>query len=389
MLLLDASHTSHTRAQTGIQRVVRSAQAALAARGKVTPVCFDPFLRAWRELDEDETRLLAPGGEPAGSRGAQWSYGRQLRSHVTRLTGRNPALPTAQGLVCPELFSPKVGAHLPELFARVRGPRVALFHDAIGLQLPELTPPATVARLPAYLRELRQFDGVAAVSEESAQCLREFWAWLEAPTPPPVQAIPLGLEPRAPSPDASPDAAGVRILCVATIEGRKNHAALLTACEELWSEGLAFELELVGLGRPDTGAAAIAQIKRLQAAGRPLRWPGAVKDAELEAAYRRCTFTVYPSLREGFGLPVLESLQHGRPCVCSGAGALGESTRGGGCVPLDSVSAPALVRALRELLRQPARIAALAAEARARKFRSWADFAGDLTAWMGTLPRRG
>jgi glycosyltransferase involved in cell wall biosynthesis len=388
MMLYDASHTSHTRAQTGIQRVVRSVHSALAAREPVQPVCFDPFLRAWRGLDAAETRLLAPGGEPAGTRGAKWPLGRQLRSHVSRLTGRRPALGPAQGLVCPELFSPKVGAQLPELFGRVQGPRVALFHDAIGLQLPELTPPATVARLPAYLRELLQFDGVAAVSAASAQCLRDYWRWLEVPTPPPVQPIPLGLDPRPASPAATPDATEARILCVATIEGRKNHAALLTACEELWSDGFRFELELVGLGRPDTGAAAIAQIKQLQAAGWPLRWPGAVSDAELEAAYGRCTFTVYPSLQEGFGLPVLESLQHGRPCVCSGAGALGESVRGGGGVPLDSVAAPAIARALRELLQQPARLAALAAEARARKFRTWTDFAGDLTAWMRTLPAR-
>jgi len=387
MLLFDASHTSHTRAQTGIQRVVRALHAELGALDAVTAVCFDPHLRGWRPLDRAERSLLVPGGAPAGSRGARWSLAQRLAGHARRLTGRRPALPPANGLVCPELFSPRVAAGLPELFARVRGPRVAVFHDALGLQLPELSPPATVARLPGYLQELRRFDGIAAVSEDSAASLRDYWRWLGLTDTPPVQAIPLGLEEGAPA-ATEPPAGPPRLLCVGTLEGRKNHAALLAAAEELWRDGLRFELELVGLGRPDTAADALARLRRLQAAGRPLHWSGAVSDAALHEAYRRCTFTVYPSLREGFGLPVLESLRHGRPCVCSGAGALGESARGGGCVTLPAVDAPALTGALRALLLDPAAVATLAAEARGRRFRTWRECATDLQAWMRTLPRR-
>ena len=115
---------------------------------------------------------------------------------------------------------------------------------------------------------------------------------------------------------------------------------------------------------------------------------GAAADPALHAAYQACAFTVYPSFTEGFGLPVLESLQHGKPCVCSARGALGESARGGGCVALESVDAASLAGAIRRLLRDPAELAALAAAARARTFRSWTDQARELTAWMSTLPRR-
>lgn len=387
MLLYDATHTSHTRARTGIQRVVRSLHAALAAPGEVQAVCFDPYHRAWRRLRDDEARLLEPGGVPDGRRGARWSIRQQLAGHVARLARRTPVLPDAQGLICPELFSPRVGAHLGALFTRVRGPRIAIFHDAIGLQLPELTPAATVARLPAYLRELLQFDGVAAVSEDSAANLRDFWSWLGVPATPAVQAIPPGLDP-LPAPAAPPPAGRPRILCVATIEGRKNHAALLAACEQLWQEGRDFELELIGLGRPDTGGGALAAIARLRAAGRPLVWAGPVSDDALRAAYQRCTFTVYPSLKEGFGLPVWESLQHGRPCVCSGAGALGESARGGGCHLLGTFDAAGIAAALRSLLAEPAQVAALAAAAQARVFRRWHDYARELAGWMNSLSLR-
>ena len=245
-----------------------------------------------------------------------------------------------------------------------------------------------MARLPGYLRELRQFDGIAAVSEDSAASLRDYWQWLGVNDPPAVQAIPNGVDPVPPAPVETASATP-RVLCVGTIEGRKNHLALLEACEALWAEGRRFELQLLGLARADTAGRALAKIAALKSAGRPVFYPGAAADRELHAAYRRCAFTVYPSFAEGFGLPVLESLQHGKPCVCSAQGALGESARGGGGVALAAVDAASLATAIRRLLQNPAEVAALGAAARARTFRSWADCARDLTAWMRTLPRRG
>lgn len=390
MHLLDASHTSHTRAQTGIQRVTRALFAALQAAGPTTGIGYDPYQRAWRELDADELDHLRPGQTATGSRGAKWPLRKRLVGHTRRLLRHKPALPAATALVVPELFSPKVGAALPEIFSQVNGPCVAVFHDAIGLKLPELTPAGTVTRLPGYLRELLTFDGIAAVSEDSAASLRDYWRWLGVTDAPPVHALPLGLEALSillvdnpPTPPARP-----RVLCVGTLEGRKNHLALLDACETLWREGVDFELQLVGLARPDTAGAALAKIATLQTTGRPLLYSGAATDHALHAAYARCAFTVYPSMIEGFGLPVMESLQHGKPCLCSGRGALGESARGGGCVALDSVDASSLADAMRRWLRSPAELAALAAVARARKFRTWTDYARELTTWMATLPRR-
>jgi glycosyltransferase involved in cell wall biosynthesis len=389
VLLFDASHTSHTRAHTGIQRVVRALYATLHASGPVTAVCFDPHFNGWRTLDSAETETLSDrtGRHAATSRGARWSLARKISGHARRLIGDRGKLPAARGLVCPELFSPRVGARLPELFVPVAGPRVALFHDAIGLKYPELTPSSTVTRLPAYLRELLQFDGIAAVSEDSAASLRDFWQWLGVNNTPPVETIPLGLDERHLISDI-PAGPIPRVLCVATIEGRKNHLALLEAADALWREGLAFELELIGLARPDTAGAALEKIAALRAAGRPLIYHGSVAENSLHAAYARCAFTIYPSLCEGFGLPVFESLQHGKPCVCSAHGALGEAARGGGVLALDSLDAASVAGAMRRLLAHPAEHAELVAAARQRSFRSWNDYARDLTNWMATLPGR-
>jgi glycosyltransferase involved in cell wall biosynthesis len=391
MLLFDATHTSHTRAHTGIQRVCRSLHAALTTADRVVAICFDPQLQAWRVLDRRETSLLndRSATDAARSRGARWSLAQKLSGHAGRLTGRRPALPEGAGLVCPELFSARVGARLPDLLAHVRGPGVALFHDAIGLKYPELTPPATVARLPAYLHELLQFDGIAAISEDSAESLRSYWEWLGVKNAPPVQVISPGLDDdHRPTKDASASGRFPRVLCVATIEGRKNHLALLEAAESLWQDGLRFELELIGLPRNETAAPALALIETLRQAGRPLSCHGSVSETALHAAYARCSFTVYPSLIEGFGLPVLESLRHGKPCICSARGALGESAREGGCLALDTVDAESLGGAMRRLLSHPIEIAALAQAAGARTFRSWENYVCDLESWMTTLSRR-
>ncbi len=162
------------------------------------------------------------------------------------------------------------------------------------------------------------------------------------------------------------------LLCVGSIEGRKNHAALLEACETLWSRGLGFELRLVGISNPETGGPALEKLERLRASGRPLRHDGPVDDATLEAAYRECSFTVYPSLAEGFGLPVAESLARGRPCLCRTDGALGEIARGGGCIGLGAAGPSEIAAGDRRAAGKPLQLASLSAEAaRGRKFKAW------------------
>ena len=172
-LLLDLSHTSHTRARTGIQRVARSLWRELGTAAQ--PITFDPHQRAWRPLDPWELENLATDSFST-KRGASWRLTAKLRGHARRLFGPPPlssqlSAPSSSGLLLPELFGPAVAAALPALFATTTGPRAAVFHDAIALKFPELTPSKTVARFPAYLRELLAFDGIAANSEDSRATL--------------------------------------------------------------------------------------------------------------------------------------------------------------------------------------------------------------------------
>ncbi|MDB6169870.1 MAG: glycosyl transferase group 1 [Verrucomicrobia bacterium] len=381
-LLFDLTHTSHTRARTGVQRVVRSLHRELGERALA--VTHDPFLRTWRPLEPWETANLSTDAA-SSARGARWPLGARWRGHLRRTLGAGAQFsPPADcaGFLTAEIFSPAVGAALPDVH-----PRIAVFHDAIALRYPELTPAGTVARFPAYLRELLSFDGIAAVSEDSRDALIDYWRWLGAAQPPPVVAIPLGVDAVGSAKTLVDAEETPTVLCVGTLEGRKNHLALLEAAEQLWSHGLRFSLRLVGSIQAETGRAAADRLRTLQARGRPLRHDGALPDRDVADAYAAAAFTVYPSISEGFGLPVIESLARGRPCICSARGALGEQSRHGGCWPLESVDAPSLASAIARLIESPDELARLSAAARARTFKTWAAYAAEIVAWMETLPR--
>jgi len=423
MHLLDLTHTAHTRVQTGIQVVCRALYAELAKRNAARPITWDRYAEEWRELqawEQENLDLHAKRDDERGpttdtskashqkahaKRSAQWPLSARLTGRLRRLRralGAPIAAPldgytnsttngpkAGSGLIIPELFAPRFAHCHAQL--RIPGPRVAIFHDAIPLKFPELSPAKTVARFPGYLHALLQLDGIAANSEDSAQTLRDYFHWLGAPRTPQVTAIPLGVSLPATIPPpltiygSAPSSEPPTILTVGSIEGRKNHLALLDAAESLWARGRRFKLHVIGLAQAETGRAALEKIRALQASGRPLSYPGHADLATLEAAYAECRFTVYPSIIEGFGLPVIESLARGRPCICSGKGALGEVAAGGGTLALDEMTAPAIATAIDTLLQSPDSLSRLATEARARRFRTWSEYTDALLNWMDTL----
>ena len=81
-------------------------------------------------------------------------------------------------------------------------------------------------------------------------------------------------------------------------------------------------------------------------------------DGQLAALYRDCAFTVYPSWIEGWGLPVVESLAHGRLCVASNTSSLPEAGAGW-AEHLDPADDAAWVARLAELMTQPSQLQAI------------------------------
>ena len=392
MILIDLTTTSHCEAHTGVQRVCRSLYRSLAESTDVLAVCFDPYLNCWRELDASELLKLEMPEEqqPGGKRSAYWPVKSKLRGYFKRGSDWAGKLYQKKydGLVVPEVFTAAVGKKYAELFELIEGPRIAVSHDLFPIQLPQFSSPAMVHYFPKYLDGLKGFDGIAANSQATRDQLVRYWNDSDESPGSIVTSIPLGVEMSERTfTSAAPDEPRnkKRILCVGTFEGRKNQLNLLKAAVLLWDQKQDFELDFIGGLNRGTGQAAAIFLENLKQKGYRVSWNGNASEQELSRGYLHADFTVYPSIAEGFGLPVIESLSFGRPCVCGEGGGLKEIVHGGGCLPVDVHSVDAIASGIKELLENPKHLQRLTSEARARHFPSWKDYAASLLKWMESL----
>jgi alpha-1,3-rhamnosyl/mannosyltransferase len=152
------------------------------------------------------------------------------------------------------------------------------------------------------------------------------------------------------------------VLSVGTLEPRKNLVRLIEAWVAL-PEAVrnAHVLALVG----PTGWEMDATLAAVHARPDDVRLLGFVSDDELAALYAGAAAFAYPSLYEGFGLPVLEAMSAGAPVVTTTASSLPE-VAGDAALLVDPRDVRALRDALAALLTDPARAAALRAAGRAR-----------------------
>jgi glycosyltransferase involved in cell wall biosynthesis len=266
-------------------------------------------------------------------------------------------------------------------FIRTRRCRMAaIFHDAIPLKFPHITWPQSVARHPGYLKLLASFDRIWAVSAASRDELTGFWKWQGLAKTPPVEVLALGADfagtPRVTAKAGS--ATPPYILSVGILEPRKNQMLLLEVGEELWTEGLDFGLHLVGRINPHFGRPVAARIKALRKKFPRLQYHAAASDAAVTRLYGPARASAFPTLAEGCGLPVLESLWQGVPCVCSDLPVLRENAEGGGCLPVKTADRGAWKDALRRMLTDDVLHSRLAAEAAARPLPTWAGAAQTL-----------
>lgn len=147
--------------------------------------------------------------------------------------------------------------------------------------------------------------------------------------------------------DASAPAAGPRyVVCVGSLPPHKNLARLIRAFLEVRKNDPELELRVVGRPVAQHGPdPALGPL--LEAEG--LRVLGYLSDAELAAAYAGAAVFCYPSLEEGFGLPLLEAMTLGCPVVTSNLSCLPEIA-GPAAELVDPYSVEAIADGLRRVL---------------------------------------
>jgi glycosyltransferase involved in cell wall biosynthesis len=163
-----------------------------------------------------------------------------------------------------------------------------------------------------------------------------------------VVVLPLGVTPSVAAGPLPPGLEPGYILAVGTVEPRKNYPRLLAAYRQLRSR--TDVPPLVIAGRPGWAYGDTLQ----QIGAEPgVRFLGHVEDATLTALYEHAGVLAFPSLYEGFGLPLLEAMAHGVPSVVSGVGAMPEVAKGA-AILVDPEDVSSIAGGLERLLADPA-----------------------------------
>ncbi|HEY0188616.1 MAG TPA: glycosyltransferase family 1 protein [Cellulomonas sp.] len=366
--LVDVDFSARHNLNTGIQRVVRSAVPRWVAD-------HDPVLVAWTA--QGTTRTLTPVER---GRVIAWSgpveAPRQPETAAQRLI-----VPWRSVLVLPEVPAPHLCGMLAALAEHSGNAVTMVGYDAIPVVSADLMPPAEPNRFVRYLTIVKHAYRVSGISATAAAEYRGFARMLPAqglPGPDVTECLlPVDVPAAGTHAGATAATALPLVLVVGSHEPRKNHLAVLHAAERLWREGLEFRLRFIG-GSSWASKDFDRTVRRLRRAGRPVTIGRSVGDTDLWDSYRTARFTVFPSLHEGYGLPIAESLAVGTPAITSDFGSTAEISRDGGTLPVDPRDDEALLEAMRRLLQDDALLAELGAQARRRPVRSWDDYAAEL-----------
>ena len=232
---------------------------------------------------------------------------------------------------------------------RGRYRKVITIHDLYFMEHPEVMSPAGARYYGQVALSAQRADHVIAVSEYTR---REITRLLPGVPAQKMGVIYEGAEDPQPisnlqSPSSNLENLRSKIqnaryaLFVGTFEPRKNLPTLLRALKELPAE-----VKLVIVGERGWGNQKLARLVNELGVTDRVIFAGRLTDSELDAAYRAARLLVFPSLSEGFGLPVLESMARGTPVVCSNAGALPE-VAGDAALLHDPQDADALARMMR------------------------------------------
>jgi len=378
-IYVDVENTLTVSFISGIQRVVKELLVQLAAQPKsdfvFIPVVHCRYCHGWRQLSDAERTSLYSSGSPGKSVSA---HSQMFRRLAGKLLGENASATLREFRIwCQHVQEHKKlrladfasGSIFLDLEASWHNPLlrnsllpalrrngvsvVTLHYDIIPILFPDRTHRNTVRVFTRHLHaHLAHSDLIICISHHSELELIRYACQQVGHQQLNTAVLRLGSNiRRTVAPNTRwplPKDISKFVLCVGTVEPRKNHEILLDAFDAISQDYP--DLGLVIVGR--LGWDSDRVIKRIQQHSRydvRLFWLQNIDDDTLSELYRRAYLNVVPSLYEGFGLPITEALQCGSVTLSSHAGALPEA--GGDFVTyFDPNRGDELASRLRELL---------------------------------------
>lgn len=373
-------HTIQCPVNTGIQRVTRHLGRAFMETGeKVIFVKWDTHHRRLVLLNREDLAAFSKWNGPSLSPKDlnRYQYPSDTAEPVEKYI-----MEEGHWLVVPEVPHITYHANPVTLDILAESKRVGLrsafvFYDAIPLRRPDLADMGKYHEI--YMQQLLLADLIVPISNWSERDLVSFFTVHERANltlTPRIHALPLPgesiLTARVTTP-ICPSSVEKMILSVGSIVPHKNQIALVQAFESYCQThpGAKWKLVLVGSLHPDLHS----KIMRAVQQNPRIQYLQHIPDAELDVLYRSCAFTVFPSIEEGFGLPIFESLWYAKPCVCAYFGAMGEIARGGGCLAINTRSTDELLSAITRMTTEPDLLERLSREAVVRPITTWDNYA--------------
>ncbi|HUJ64252.1 MAG TPA: glycosyltransferase family 1 protein, partial [Acidimicrobiales bacterium] len=370
---------------TGIQRVVRESVQRWDRDHAPTLVGWTQGFQTLRRLNAAERDAalngFREGSAPAGP----------------RLDNPPAIVPWGCVFLVPELPAEPDRTRILQALASFSRSRTGLIgYDCVPMTNAETVDEGMAGNFARFLAAAAHMDRITTISHSSEAEFRGWKAMLAGSgrPGPDIRTISLPVEVRKPTEAALEEARVLLslgplpiVLAVGSHEPRKNHLAVLHAAELLWREGLLFSLTFVGAHRWSSDQFH-ARIEHLQSLNRPVQAIRALPDGLLWAAYQVADITVFPSIHEGFGLPVAESLASGTPVITSNFGSMKEIAGAGGALLVDPRDDRAIEAALRSLLEDLDLRARLASEAQDLPQRTWEQYAAEVWRYLVEEPAK-
>ncbi len=330
----------------------------------------EELIAAFRDLGANPVILDAGGS--TGDRQALPLRGGRLPALLTLGQVQIGWLARRMGL---QLIHDPTGS-MPLLLTSAR--RVVTIHDAVAYIYPETVANLTWLIYHVWLPLVAPYINVVITDSESSRCdiLRFLPVKKDS-----VEVIPLAAHTRFHPLETQNIQPALRrygvvppyILYVGSLEARKNLPRLLEAFHRLLPEFPGWMLVIVG-ARKWKSTPIFDTVRRLQLE-QHVHFTGFVAEEDLPALYNGADLFVFPSLYEGFGLPVLEAMACGTPVVTSNTSSLPE-VAGDAALLINPLDVSAIADAVLRVLTEPG----LADDLRERGLKRAAQFTWERTA---------
>jgi glycosyltransferase involved in cell wall biosynthesis len=317
--------------------------------------------------------------------------GRNIRRDLVLLLGRETARPDG-GVPGHNRLYLNVGHTALQKpgfvhWTRVAGVRpIYMIHDLIPITHPEFCRTGEADRHAMRVRNmLASAVGIIGNSQATLESLGSFASKIALPTPK-LLAAPLGTDVETTPAPPAPSADRPTFVMLGTIEGRKNHLLMLQIWARLIRAQGANAPRLVVIGQRGWECEQVFDLlDRSEILREAVLEVGACSDADLDNYLRGARALLFPSLIEGYGLPLIEALASGTPVIASDLPVFHEI---GQEVPdfIDPLDGPAWQAAILDYAGadSPARRAQLARMV-AYRAPAWSDHFALVDAWLASL----